>query len=237
MSSPTPNAILDPTGRTPVPRGTTGAPRAARRAALPGARRGRGAPPQHHAARRRHVRLTATTRATTSELGWDTDDSWIRPAVAGKPVLTAHGMAVTVGPAFRVFFNEIGALLVAEHGAAEVVLRRTKQAFALPAPDELVAEFVDGCDVVITGVGDCGSCSASAVADGVVFEAAGLPAAVICSDAFVTTADAMADLRGAPGYAYATTAHPVAVLAPEQVAERAKHLVADVVALLTEGGR
>jgi hypothetical protein len=129
--------------------------------------------------------------------------------------------------------TRLGELLVTEHGAAEVALMRTKQAFALPAPDDLVAEFVGSCDVVITGVGDCGSCSASAVADGVVFEAAGLPAAVICSDAFITTADAMASLRGAPGYDYATTPHPVAVLTPEQVADRAKHLVADVVRLLT----
>ena len=57
-----------------------------------------------------------------------------------------------------------------------------------------------GCDVIITGIGDCGSCSASAVADGIAFEAAGLPAAAICSDAFGVTADAMAELRGAPGY-------------------------------------
>jgi hypothetical protein len=128
---------------------------------------------------------------------------------------------------------EIGKLLVDEHGAAGVVLSRTKQAFALPAPDELVAEFAAACDVVVTGVGDCGSCSASAVADGVLLEAAGVPAAVICSDAFVATADAMAQLRGAPGYAYATTAHPVAVLTPEQVADRAKSIVADVVGLLT----
>lgn len=133
--------------------------------------------------------------------------------------------------------TRLGELLVTEHGAASVAIMRTKQAFALPAPGELVDEFVRGCDVVITGVGDCGSCSASAVADGVAFEAAGLPAAVICSDAFVTTADAMAALRGAPGYAYATTAHPVAVLSPEQVADRAKDLAAEVVALLTEGTR
>jgi hypothetical protein len=129
---------------------------------------------------------------------------------------------------------ELGRLLVAEHGAAEVAIVRTKQAFALPAPDDLVAEFVRGCDAVVTGVGDCGSCSASAVADGVVFEAAGVPAAVVCSDAFITTADAMAALRGAPGYVYATTPHPVAVLSPEQVADRAKHLAPEIVALLTE---
>lgn len=130
---------------------------------------------------------------------------------------------------------EVGALLIAEHGAAGVVLSRTKQAFAVPAAAELVGEFVAACDVVVTGVGDCGSCSASAVADGVLFEAAGVPAAVICSDAFVATADAMAQLRGAPGYAYATTAHPVAVLTPAQVAARAKEVLPGIVALLTEG--
>ncbi|OZM83426.1 UGSC family (seleno)protein [Pseudonocardia sp. MH-G8] len=130
----------------------------------------------------------------------------------------------------------VGELLVTEHGAAQVSLLRTKTAFAQPASDELVARYRGACDVVVTGVGDCGSCSASAVADGVLFEAAGLPAAVICSDAFVATADAMAALRGAPGYHYLTTAHPVAILTPDQVRERAAQLVPGVVALLTGPG-
>jgi hypothetical protein len=129
--------------------------------------------------------------------------------------------------------DEVGKLLVAEHGAAAVTMVRTKQAFALPAPDELVAEYARECDVVVTGVGDCGSCSASAVADGVGFERAGLPAAVICSDAFRATADAMAALRGAPGYRYLTTPHPVAVLTPEQVRERAAQMADAVADLLT----
>ena len=128
--------------------------------------------------------------------------------------------------------DEVGRLLVAEHGAA-VTLVRTKTAFALPAPDELVAEYARECDVVVTGVGDCGSCSASAVADGVAFERAGLPAAVICSDAFGATADAMAALRGAPGYRYLTTPHPVAILTPDQVGERAAQLAGGVAELLT----
>ncbi|HXW88642.1 MAG TPA: UGSC family (seleno)protein [Streptosporangiaceae bacterium] len=129
---------------------------------------------------------------------------------------------------------EIGALLAAEHGAA-VTVEATKANFAAPAPADLVARYRAACDVVITGVGDCGSCSASAVADGIVFEQSGLPAAVICSDAFVVTADAMAELRGAAGYRYIRTAHPVAVLTPEQVRERAKVLLPEVVALLTSG--
>jgi hypothetical protein len=129
--------------------------------------------------------------------------------------------------------SEIGNLLVAEHGAAAVTVAATKANFAAPAPGDLVQEYLQACDVVITGVGDCGSCSASAVADGIAFEQSGMPAAVICSEAFVVTADAMAELRGAPGYRYVRTAHPVAVLTSEQVRQRAKQLLPEVVALLT----
>ena len=87
---------------------------------------------------------------------------------------------------------------------------------------------------MITGVGDCGSCSGSAVADGVAFERRGIPSAVICSDAFTVTADAMAVVKGAKGYRYATTAHPVAVLTPDEVRKRAEEALPQVVALLTE---
>jgi hypothetical protein len=131
------------------------------------------------------------------------------------------------------FLDEIGRLLIDRHGASKAIAR-TKVNFAQPAPEELIKELQTSCDVIVTGIGDCGSCSASAVADGIAFEAAGLPAAAICSDAFGVTADAMAELRGAPGYPYATTPHPVAVLTPDQVRERAARVLADVVALITE---
>jgi hypothetical protein len=59
---------------------------------------------------------------------------------------------------------------------------------------------------------------------------------VICSDAFRATADAMAEVQGAPGYAYVTTPHPVAGLTPEQVRERAEAVAGDVAVLLGAGG-
>jgi hypothetical protein len=123
------------------------------------------------------------------------------------------------------FLDEVGRLLVQRHGASGT-MARTKV-------DDLIKEMTTACDVIITGIGDCGSCSASAVADGIAFEAAGLPAAAICSDAFRVTADAMAELRGAPGYRYATTPHPVAVLGPDQVKQRAAQVLDDVMKLLT----
>jgi hypothetical protein len=55
---------------------------------------------------------------------------------------------------------------------------------------------------------------------------------VICTEAFKATADAMADVQGAPGYHYVTTPHPVAGLTPEQVRERAEQVAAEVAAQL-----
>jgi hypothetical protein len=59
---------------------------------------------------------------------------------------------------------------------------------------------------------------------------------VICSDAFKATADAMAEVQGAPGYHYLTTPHPVAGLAPGQVRDRAEAVAAEVMGLLTGDG-
>ena len=123
----------------------------------------------------------------------------------------------------------------AARGAASV-MARTKLAFALPVPEDMLKELVSDCDVVITGVGDCGSCSASAVTDGVMLESRGVPTAVICSDAFGASADAIASLRGAPGYRYVTTRHPVAVLTPDEVRDRARQVLPEVVSLLVAGG-
>lgn len=58
---------------------------------------------------------------------------------------------------------------------------------------------------------------------------------MICSDAFDATAQAMADVQGAPGYRYLTTPHPVAGLTPEQVRDRAEAVAAAVAGMLTNG--
>lgn len=69
-----------------------------------------------------------------------------------------------------------------------------------------------------------------------IFEGRGLPSAVICSDAFAATSDAMARLQGAPGYRYVTTPHPVAALTPDEVRERALRTLPEVTATLLAGG-
>jgi hypothetical protein len=142
------------------------------------------------------------------------------------------GLLINTKQNARPFLDEVGRLLAEKY---EVTLtKRTKVNFAVPEPEEVIKELVAENDVIITGVGDCGSCSAAAAADGVVLETAGVPVAAIITDSFIPTADAMAALRGAPGYRYATTAHPVAVLTEDKVKERAALVLDDVVALLTD---
>jgi hypothetical protein len=130
------------------------------------------------------------------------------------------------------FLDAVADLVAAEHGTAGAV-RHRKTSITDPVPPAVLAELARRCDVVVIGVGDCGSCSAAAVADGIAFEAAGVPAAVICSDAFRVSADAMAALQGARGYRYVCTPHPVAPLDAAGVRERARLALPELVALLT----
>ena len=146
-----------------------------------------------------------------------------RPDLRGSRV----GLLANVKRNAEQFLDEVGALLQQEHGVVAVV-RRKKLSITDPVPPDILADLVATCDVVVVGVGDCGSCSASAVADGLALEAAGVPAVVVCSDA-------MAVLQGSPGYHYVQIKHPVAPLDAAELRQRAIAALPEVVATLTTG--
>ena len=145
------------------------------------------------------------------------------------------GLLINTKQNARPFLEEVGRLLRDEYGVASVT-DRTKLNFAVPEPEEVIKELAATVDVVVTGVGDCGSCSAAAAADSVVLESAGLPVAAIITDSFRATVEKMAELRGSSDFRYVTTAHPVAVVTGDQVKERAASVVSEVVRLLTDPG-
>jgi hypothetical protein len=107
-----------------------------------------------------------------------------------------------------------------------------KEYFGTPAKQELLDQIVDECDFVVTAIGDCGSCSAATVADGIFFERAGLPAVSICSDSFSMTGRAMAEVQGFPEYDFATVQHPVASLDSPQIRERAQETLPQLLRIL-----
>jgi len=151
-----------------------------------------------------------------------------KPDLKGSTV----GLLANVKRNAEQFLDDVGALLRQEHGVAGVV-RRKKLSITDPVPPDILADLVATCDVVVVGVGDCGSCSASAVADGLALESAGIPAVVVCTEAFSVTADAMARLQGTPGYHYVRIPHPVASLGPDELQQRAETALPEIVATLT----
>jgi hypothetical protein len=97
------------------------------------------------------------------------------------------------------------------HRIANVV-RATKPHPSLPVSDAVLAMFASQVHVVLTAIGDCGSCSSCTVHDGITFERKGIPAAVIITEPFVGAARAMATFDGAPAFRWVTMPHPTAEL-------------------------
>ena len=78
-------------------------------------------------------------------------------AGAGPTLATLSGSVVgfidNAKPNFNHLVDDIGDLLVSNYGVKRVVKRR-KSSASIPAPDEVVRELADECDLVITGSGD-----------------------------------------------------------------------------------
>jgi hypothetical protein len=70
------------------------------------------------------------------------------------------------------------------------------------------------------------------VADGTIFEKRGIPAAAVVTSRFIHTANMMARRHGFPDYRYATVPHPIGNLTADQIRERARDVLPDVLAIL-----
>lgn len=123
--------------------------------------------------------------------------------------------------------TEIGRILEETQHVGQVTLVHKPYA-GQPLEAARLEELIAGCDFVVTAIGDCGSCSAATLADGILLERAGTPAASICTEAFALTASAMAQAQGFPGYRYVQTAHPVASLDRGELSQRAREIVPQV---------
>lgn len=141
------------------------------------------------------------------------------------------GLLDNTKPNASVLLREVAELLKAEHGVAETRIY-AKGYFGTPMTEDLRDQVVAECDVVITAVGDCGSCSAATVADGILLERAGKPTASICTDSFSPSGNAMAQVQGFPGFEFVTVEHPMASLDNDQIRERARAALPQILRIL-----
>lgn len=131
----------------------------------------------------------------------------------------------------REFLEDLGNTLLGEFGVGKVEMYRKRNNTA-PITAEEIETLKDSCDLVVTAVGDCASCSVLAIGDGIALEKAGVPAAAVCTEAFKRSSDATATVHGAPGYDYVVIAHPMAGLEADQIHERVGSAAKEIASVL-----
>jgi hypothetical protein len=109
----------------------------------------------------------------------------------------------------------------------------TKPAAGHPLEDEVAAEVAERADLVVAGLGDCGSCSACSLRDAIAFERLGVPATVVITDAFVGHVARFAVTFGLPGYHALVVRHPVSSKDSAQLRGLASRVVDAAVVQLT----
>ncbi|WES63342.1 UGSC family (seleno)protein [Microbacter sp. GSS18] len=179
--------------------------------------------------------MTVTTEELIDPTGFEIARD--EPTLAPRPGTLARltvGLLDNTKPNATPLLDEIGDALERRFGVG-ATRRYTKDYFGTPAKTDLIDRIALECDVVVTAVGDCGSCSAATVADGILFERAGTPAVSVCSDTFLVSGRAMAQLQGFPDYEFLTVPHPVASLDRPALRERAVAIVDDVARVLGTG--
>ncbi|MBN9426947.1 MAG: hypothetical protein J0H09_10615 [Burkholderiales bacterium] len=127
--------------------------------------------------------------------------------------------------------KRIGDLLVRDYGAASYKIYR-KRYSSVPAHEEILRDVQENCDVMVAGVGDCGSCSSGSVLDGILLEMRNIPSASIITHLFKNTGRAMARQWGDPDYRFLIMEHPIANLPDDLLQQRAETIVGQVVELL-----
>jgi hypothetical protein len=98
----------------------------------------------------------------------------------------------------------------------------TKPNLSQPALAENIVEVTSDVDFVITGIGDCGSCSTCCVHDAIEIEKLGIPAVAIATDALAPGLEALKEMRGMSAYRYAVVPHPIGVLDDDGLHDRAR---------------
>lgn len=95
-----------------------------------------------------------------------------------------------------------------------------KHNFSKDAAPELLEKIARENDIVLTAIGDCGSCCSCCVRDGIALERMGKPAAVIVTTEFVRETELTRAAVGMPGLKPVVIDHPVSSITPEEVGVR-----------------
>lgn len=95
-----------------------------------------------------------------------------------------------------------------------------KHSFSKDATPELIAKIAAENDIVLTAIGDCGSCCSACVRDGIALEKLGVPSAVIITTEFARETELTRQAVGMKALEPVVITHPVSSITAEEVAQR-----------------
>ncbi len=154
-------------------------------------------------------------------------------AEIGVPITPYLLAAETTRPGLRValvsngfydasnLLNALGEVLRTELNDPQIRLFARENASVVAGP-EVIADIAEACDVAVTALGHCGSCTSSATRDAVALARAGLPVAALVSEKFIETAKFVSRSVGMPEVPRVRLPHPVAGSGARRIAEIAR---------------
>jgi hypothetical protein len=99
-----------------------------------------------------------------------------------------------------------------------------KHSFSKDAVPELIAEIAERCDIVLTAIGDCGSCTSCCVRDAIALEKLGVPTAAIVTTEFVRETELQRRALGMDDLLPVIIKHPVSSITDDEVSERVEQI-------------
>jgi hypothetical protein len=99
-----------------------------------------------------------------------------------------------------------------------------KHSFSKDAAPELIEQIAGENDIVLTAIGDCGSCCSCCIRDSIALEKLGIPSAAIITTEFVNETELTKLAIGMAGLHPVVIDHPISSITPAEIESRAAQI-------------
>jgi len=100
------------------------------------------------------------------------------------------------------------------------VIYYVKQSFSKDAAPELIEQIAQENDIVLTAIGDCGSCCSCCIRDALAHEKLSIPTAAIITTEFVKETELTVQALGMPNFTPIAIDHPISSITNEEIDRR-----------------
>jgi hypothetical protein len=152
-------------------------------------------------------------------------DLAVTPLAPRKPKLAGLRLGVLDNAKWNAnkLLREASAAL-GEGTAFAAVNYYVKQSFSKDAAPDLIAQIARDNDIVLTAIGDCGSCCSCCIRDAVALEKLGVPSAAIITTEFVRETQLTRQALGMPDFEPVVIDHPVSSITAEEIGARVRQI-------------